>query len=200
MTSYNNKAQELIWLLESIMNFKKWGFKQSYLSISHGIFPVTVYDSEWCRVRFSFEHSGERFPDPDIRLDTRYGRSHAVDHDFFLTIEGDVYWCWHDVNDALRFLDGMTPQEAAHEWKEYRRQPPYVMNTIQALVDRNIPHPEREIRTQAAVWQHYGHKLFLIYDLRKPKVWEEYLKFMREFHALIGSESHFGMPPLDKIC
>ena len=200
MDTNKNQAQELVTLLESIMDFRKWGFKQSYMHISHEIFPEVIYESELCKVKFVFEHSGEKYPYPDIRLDVLYVRLHAPDNGFFMTFKGENCWCWHNVNDALRFLDGMTPKEAADEWNAYRRRVSFVKDTIKIMVDKKILHPEREIRTQSAIWEHYGKKLFEIYNMQKPKIWKEYAEFIREFHNLIELESHSDFPTKDKIC
>jgi hypothetical protein len=198
MNSGKIPAQELIELLESLMDFERWGFKQSHFNIAREIFPEIIYDSEMCRVKFAFEHAGEQPPLPP-RLKTLYGRSHALDNDDLMTVHGENYWCWHDVHDALRFLDGMTPKEAADEWKAYQRRTPFVRNLVQTLVEKKIPHPEREIRIQAAIWEHYGQKLFEIYDIRNPATWEKYAEFINEFHNLVRLEAHFGFPTKDKI-
>lgn len=191
--------KELINLLESIMDFERWGFNQSYIHISHKIFPELIYDSEWCRVKFSFEHSGERYPYPDTRLKVRYSRLHAPDDDFFMTINGQKYWCWHGTDLILRFLDNMTPTEAAQEWDNYLRWPPMVRQFIKSDFAQKLSHPEWEIRIESTIWDHYGQRLFEVFDLRELALWARYVKFTKEFHKLINSESHFGYPPQDRI-
>ena len=199
MDSNKNQSQELVVFLESIMDFKRWGFRQSYTLISHEIFPEIIYDSEWCRVKFSFEHSGEKYPYPDTRLKVRYGRLHASDNNFFLTVNGEKCWCWHGTDLTLRFLDGMSSKKAADEWIAYQRFPPIARQFIESNISKKLSSPEWEIRLEATIWDHYRQTLFELFDLRQPALWERYSQFVSEFYKIIDSESHFGYPPKDKI-
>jgi hypothetical protein len=197
MNSNKNQSQELVTLLESIMDFKRWGFKQSYIHISYEIFPEIIYDSMWCRVKFSFEQTDYYLAPPHLAV--RYGRLHAPNDDFFMTINGEQYWCWHGIDLTLRFLDGMSSKEAADEWNAYQRRAPFVRALFETMVEKKTYPPERGVRIEAAIWEHYGQKLFEIYDVQNPVIWERYYQFVSEFYKIIDSESHFGYPPKDKI-
>ena len=78
-----------------------------------------IYDSEWCKVKFPFDSSGDQF-DFNTHLHVYYGRLHAPGGDSFMIWNGEKCWCWHRVDDALNFLDGLSPEEAIKV--EYRPQ------------------------------------------------------------------------------
>ena len=48
------------------------------------------------------------------------------------------------------------------------------------------------------VWEHYGKKLFELFDLRQPNLWEQYRGFLKELYDIKGRVS-FIKPPMDKV-
>jgi hypothetical protein len=195
MDTNRNQHQELIAFLESIMDFKKWGFKQSYV---HS--PEIIYNSQWCRVKFYFDYYAV-YPHPHIGMYAHYGRVHAPNNDYFMIYKGEKCWCWHELDLPLRFLDDMTPKEAADEWNAYLRWPPGIRQFIETTIDKKIHSPEWNIRIQHVSWEHYGQRLFELFDLRQPALWERYNQFVKEFYKIIDSRSYVdGAPPRDRIC
>ena len=60
-------------------------------------------------------------------------------------------------------------------------------------------HPKYVVVLQSAVWKHYGQKLFDLFDLRHPDLWEEYRKFLEEYYKLLGMTASYG-PPYENVC
>lgn len=190
-----DQQQELITLLESIMEFKEWGFKQSYIH-----FPEIIYNSQWCRVKFYFDLFAI-YPHPDTIMHILYGRAHAINNDNFRIFKGEKCWCWHELDLPLRFLDDMTPKEAVDEWNNYLRWTPIIRQFVETTLENKFPHPEWEIRVQHVIWMHYGQRLFELFDLHQLALWERYSQFVKEFYMIIDPMSYVdGAPPRNKIC
>lgn len=189
---HNEKYSELTELLEKYLDFDRWGFSQSYISPKY--YPTIIYDSEFCRIKFSLR-SGDRYG-PD-ELSVYYGRLHAKSNDSFLIFNGEKCWCWHWDYYFLPFLDGVSPQEKA---KSYAPSPVLEQYRKSELAQQLSSGPAWGIGIQAAIWNHYGQRLFDLFDLRKPELWELYNDFIRELYTIKKKISSIGYPPQDKIC
>ena len=191
--SHRHMAEELSTLLEGILDFKKWGFQQTYTHIVPGFLPHIIYDSELCRVQFSY--TGGDYQRYIIKI--YYGRLHASNDKFKMTWNGVDCRCWHYVNNALNFLDGLSPQEAIN-------QSPHVIESYkQSELGRKLERDnevEWMIRMHSSIWEHYGERLFEIYDFRKPDLWERYTMFQREYSKLTGVTPYPGEPGDDQMC
>ena len=195
--------QELIQILECFLDFKKWGFRISYHLISSKFLPSVTYDSEWCRIKFSLR-GGEMWRGHEMSV--RYGRLHALNDEAVMVWKGEKCFCWHRENDALLFLDGLSPQEAVdhilikEQWPYIKEQ--FRRSEIGKELSRNhYPEcPEYVTRMEAAIWGHYGQRLFELYDLRRPALWKRYAQFVREYHRILGLGPIPGYPPHDQIC
>jgi hypothetical protein len=173
------KLPGIVQILESCMNFEKWGFKQSFYGVAQGFAPSVIYDSKSCRVRFEWQ-LGEPRDGYDI-LRIRYGRLHAPDHQRFILCHGVLSHCWHDSYLALHFLDGLSPDKAV----ERRNKWPYIIDQfIQTNKGKTWSNIEWTVRAHASVWEHYGDRLFSLFDLRYPDKWQTYTYFIKEFHRL----------------
>lgn len=189
---HDEKYSNLVELLEKHLDLDRWGFKQSYISPKH--YPTVIYDSEWCRVKFVL-NSGDRYG-PD-ELGVYYGRLHAISNDSFMVFDGEKCWCWHWDFYFLPFLDGVSPQEKA---KKYIYSPVIEKYRKSELAQQLSPGPAWGIGKQAAIWEHYGQRLFDLFDLRKPEPWEQYNEFIRELYTIKDRRSFAGHPPMDRIC
>ena len=92
----DTRYQECNKLLNENLDFERWGFRQSYILPKK--FPLIIYDSQWCRVKFSFDH-GDRYDDR-AHLSVYYGRLHAPSDDSFMVWNDEKCWCWHRVDYA----------------------------------------------------------------------------------------------------
>jgi len=196
------KYKELTRLLERIFNFKRWGFRQSYSFISPKYLPYVIYDSECCRIKFSL---GTGDIPGAYEMSISYGRLHAPDSEAVIIWKGEKCHCWHNVFHALDFLDGLSPQEAVDRLRIQKQWPKPVEEFSQSefwkklLVDRL---PERSARLHAAIWEYYGQRLFDLFDLRRPELWEEYSLFISGYYKILNRKPMPGnpFPSEDKIC
>jgi hypothetical protein len=202
--SLKQESEHLTLLLETIFDFKHWGFHQSYVRPDTSFLPRFIYDSEWCRVSFSLS-GGDQYPGHDRELSISYGRLHAADEEPVVIWDGEMRRCWHNVFDALFFLEGFSPQEAVDPSQSNRKNLNIVELFRQSEIAKDlyqINRVEYVMRLHRAIWDHYQERLFELYDLRQPNLWEEYSKFIREYYRIRAIRPLPGdnSPPFDKIC
>jgi hypothetical protein len=82
----------LVKLLETHINFEKWGFRQTFYGVSQEFAPSLIYDSQRCRVRFIWQIADHR-DGPTLAI--RYGRLHAPNHQRFMSWNESYCHCWH---------------------------------------------------------------------------------------------------------
>ena len=197
--------------LESNLDLASWGFRLSHAAnANRGAGATLIYDSDRCRVRFALRDY-ERYPEQD-ELYVEYGRLHAPNDDWAMIWRGEKCRCWHSpLLELLAFLEGYSVQEVfRHKVKEGNYSWPAFLAAYKQSEEsrrlRMMYPPAAVIREESLIWEQYGDRLFDVFDLRRPELWEEYQKFAREYWAeherafpprLMG-----GDPPLlpDKIC
>jgi hypothetical protein len=189
----NNEFPWYIKTLESCFDFKRWGFQMIYSGPVSNTHPTIIYESKICRVRFIWEvRNDERVRSETARI--LYGRLHAPMFQSVMDYNGEKYYCWHNVDKALCFLDGLTPQEAFNNTKS----PVFMWDFYTANKNRGWRDAEREVRMQAAVWEHYGQSLFDIFDLNRPDLWQQYVNFLKGFYSI--GVKWVDPFPLYKVC
>lgn len=189
----DTKYQECIKLLSENIDLSKWGFRQSYILPKK--YPTIIYDSEWCRVKFSFDARGDFIHDNMLDLYVSYGRLHALYDKDFMVWNGEKCWCWHGIDYALNFLDGLSPEEAIKV--EYR---PRVKEQYRdSESSKTLTAAKLKLRLEAEIWKNYGQRLFELFDLRLPQLWDQFSHFMKKFQAIQNSNS-YSYPSKEKIC
>ena len=189
-------CEEMDRLARKYLGLNRWNFQESARNREIK-FPKIIYDSEWCRVKFSWG-GWEMFGGYTINI--YYGRQHALNDEKVMIWNGEKCYCWHDISTAINFLDARPLSDIVG--KNYRR--PRVMEQFiqsdvgQSLKDRRFQ-PEWITRMHAAIWDHYGTRLFELFDLRQPRLWEKYRHFMKSLYDLEGRSPNIK-PPLDSIC
>lgn len=189
-----NELQEYLGILAKHINFENWGFQQSY--IEPGKYPTLIYDSEWCRVKFRFEGSGEQH-DHRTYLSVFYGRLHAPSNDYFMLVDKEEHWCWHDDRLVLNFVDGLSPEESI-EQKHNPRVVDQFRKSDLATDLHNLSPAEWSVGRVAHIWKEYDKKLFEVFDLRNPDLWERFKAFVNEMYA-IEQPNSYGLPPYNRI-
>jgi hypothetical protein len=186
-------------LADSILPLKEFGFNTSARFVLATTNPTVVYDSEWCRIAFNWER-WEVYRGNSI--DVTYGRLHAPDGSATMKWKGEECYCWSSkmgVRPVLDFLDGLTPHESFNK----KGLPRIIEETRQTDWFKNMAEkrrgPELTLRIEAKVWSHYGVRLFELFDLRRPDLWEQYRKFLKEYYDIKG-RSPYIKPPLDQVC
>ena len=195
----NDLGHALVQIIGDNLDIKNRGFRLVYTNFAKVSEIVAIYDCEWCRINFVF--SRQRAPRYD-ELSIDYGRLHALNEEPFMIWGGENCRCWHNVLDPLRFLDGLTPREAMEQVKVLKQLPVVVRGFRESDLGKNLLEeypPKSAIVLQSVLWKHYGQRLFDLFDLRKPDLWREYQKFLREYYVLLGEKSSYG-PPYEKVC
>jgi len=168
-----------------------WGFKESYHSTKPG---EVIYDSEWCRVNLvwgGWDAAGGN------SISIYYGRLHAPNEKARMVWNGEECHCWHDFDLALHFLDKRSPAEATKTIYSHPITEPFYEEEFRRKYHRR--QPEWLAEMHATIWQHYGKRLFELFDLRQPDLWEHYRQFLKEFYDIKGRSLSIK-PPLDKVC
>ncbi len=193
------QGQEFMALLETYIDFPRWGFEVSRKDFSQWGNPKVIFDAEWCRVSFHFSKQRLQMQD---KLYIQYGRPHAPDFTATIFWQGEECHCWHHYRwRPIEFLDGLTPQEAVDQegW------PPVPQAFRDSEEGKRLAveyQPEFSLRLQSILWVQYGERLFELFDLRRPDLWEEYRKFVEEYYRLTNYKpsNKNPFPPLYKIC
>jgi hypothetical protein len=181
-------CREMDRLAQTFLDLKRWNFQETFR-----VSPRIIYNSEWCRVKFVW--AGWEMPG-GYSMSIYYGRLHAPSDDAYMLSNGMKCYCWHSIGHVLHFLDGRRPDYAAkmdysHDLTNQFRQ--------SELGESIRYQPEWLIRMHSVVWKHYGQHLFELFDLRRPDLWEQYRKFIKEMYAIQGLIAHID-PPQDQIC
>ena len=192
-------GNDLLHLIEENLDLKRWNFRATFTKFMKTSNIKIIYDSEWCRVKFMF--SRQRFPDTD-ELSIEYGRLHAPNEEPFMVWNGEECRCWHQIWHPLYFLDGLSPSEFVHIADELSQLPLVAENFRQSELGNNLRQeylPKYGIVLNSVLWKHYGQKLFDLFDLRKPKLWDEYRQFLKGYYRLLNRKTIYG-PPRENVC
>jgi len=198
-------------VLEDNLDFARWGFHIGHAaSRMRGYVSALIYDSDRCRFLFNLSNIG-RVPQED-ELYVRYGRLHAPNDEGEMTWRGEKCRCWHTpILEVLPFLEGWSVDEVFRhrtEGAEYPR-PAFLADYRRSEEGRQlwrIYPPAAVIREESLIWDHYGDRLFDLFDLRRPELWEDYRRFVHDYWAehdcLFPPRPILGDQPLprDKIC
>ena len=184
----------LLRLIEENLEIERWGFQVTFKRFIEPQHIKVIYDSEWCRIKINFAR--RHYPETDEIL-VEYGRLHAPEGDLFMVWKGEGCRCWHNILDPLRFLDGLTPEEARQQVGVDKKLPLVVRTYNQSETGRKLLEeysPKSVIVLQDTIWKHYGQRLFDLFDLRNPELWETYRVFLKKYYGLLGLKSEYGLP------
>jgi len=190
-----DKTQSLIDFVEYLLPVNKWGFKQDFLfaGTSQTTLPYVIYNSEYCRVKFRLDYSGN-----GRKLDLRvfYGRTHAHNDVNILRWNGEDCYCWHNFGMPLLFLDGTSADNAV---KNQMLESLGVQKFLKLGLTNKVSQPEWLAKMHATVWEYYGNRLFHLFDLSHPELWEGFTQFLKDYYDILGRNPAHN-PSLDKVC
>jgi hypothetical protein len=189
----HNRYQEFSRIFQKHFDFKRWRFQESYISPKRN--PVIIYDSELCRVKFWIFVDGNHQYDQRDHMQVYYGRLHASNNEEFINWNDDKCLCWHRIDYALNFLDGLSPEEAS----KAEFGPRVIEKFRNSGKFSGTSHPVWMAEMHSAIWNHYGQRLFELFDLRRPELWEQYRLFIKEFYKSKDSRLYSNLPA-NKIC
>jgi len=195
--------EEFLGLINRYISLERWGFVQTYSLVVIDVSPNIVYDSECCRVRFSYEPRDHGNYQERI-ASVWYGRLHATNDDSFINLKGKKAKSWHGIWNALDFLDSLSPQDVVDRLdkgivgprliREFQKTYP----SWELWGDPRTVYAIKDLRMHNEIWEHYGQKLFDIFDLRNPELWEKYVQFHNEIkrlrHEAWKAKEKFGKP------
>jgi hypothetical protein len=109
--------------------------------------------------------------------------------------------CWHDVSLPLFFIDGLIPSEVIDKTQKKSKQPDVLERFRQSDLFRRIQHEfgsgKIPITKHSYIWENYGVRLFQLFDLRNPELWQKYSDFLKEYEELADEHSrHKGIVPI----
>ena len=185
--------QEMVRVAQSFLDLGSWGFTESYRSSKPG---NLIYDSESCRLNLVWEgwdYSGGN------SISIYYGRLHAPNEEPTMIWNGEECNCWHRFELVLHFLDGQTPQDAAKTIYTHSLIEQYKRSELGQSLTGKRRQPEWLAQMHAMIWRHYGRRFFELFDLRRPDLWEQYQRFLKEVYDIEGRIPEIE-PAMDKVC
>jgi hypothetical protein len=185
--------EEMSRIARGFLDLSSWGFNESYRSAKSG---NLIYDSEWCRVNLVW---GGWDPLGGNSISIHYGRLHAPNEEAKMTWNGEEYHCWHRFELPLHFLDGQTPEYASKTMYTHSLIKQYEESELGRSFNAKRLQPEWLAQMHVTVWRHYGKRLFELFDLRRPDLWEKYRQFLKDVYDIKGRSPRIK-PPLDKVC
>lgn len=193
-------------LISEKLEMDRWGFKESYRSDLYPNDPFLIYDNPFCRVKFLYRIERYRCED-GLRI--LYGRKIASNNESIIEWNGEKCWCWHTGKFLpICFLDGYSPQEAINSNWPMPVLADYV-NSDQGKSLYKTNTPQYRINECSLIWQTYAPRLFELFDINNPTLWEKYYLFNKEYWRLWYEESEYRKnnfdensktPTHDKIC
>ena len=199
-TFWEREYELLVQGLESVFDFQQWKFQHTYTRVSENSSPYVIYASEWCKVRFALK-GGDMHRPNEMSVD--YGRLHAPDDDKYFVWNNEKCRAWHRVNEALYFLDGLSLKEVA-EKRQVRHEFPDSIQQFrnselgQKVLPDGYQTVEGVARLHFSIWECYGIRLFELFDLRRPDLWDQFTPFLSEYHKSLPTIR--GFPAPDKNC
>jgi hypothetical protein len=185
---YKESQKELIERAETHLNLLQRGFHVSFQAEES---INIIFDSEWCRLDISQQHPSQNIRD-DI-LYVSYGRLHAPNEEAYMMLNGEKYHCWHETRFlCLFFLDGSSPYDVESEFDSVPLIKKYRESEEGSRLRSEYP-SEFGLRLQALIWEQYGQRLFDLFDLRRPDLWDAYRDFLEKFFK------HKNWHPFSKI-
>jgi hypothetical protein len=143
---------------------------------------VFLYDSSSCRVRsyLSFDIRDGAY------LGISYGRMHAPNTDMYLEWNGKKQIAWHQFVAGYigPFLDGIPVDDLAQI--EMKKRYSYISKAEDLFrsseESKKLNGVDWTLGFEATIWDYYGDQLFNLFDIRIPKNWEEYCRFMESLY------------------
>jgi len=199
-------CNEMAEVAEKYLPLKRWGFNESvhvpYYKDRWSMEPTVIYNSEWCKLSISFREWVHPYS-TKYRILVTYGRLHAPDSPEgykAMTWNGERCHPWHHSTKTLHFLDGCSPEYTA---KERTHKHKLITKYRQDTKGKGYSSAEWTIRKEAMIWEHYAPRIFELFDLRRPKLWEEYRTFLKEVYRIRNENSPNPIehsPPFWQVC
>jgi hypothetical protein len=188
-------CDEMARLAKMFLPIENWEFEEKYRSVKD---ERLIYDSQWCRVKFIWSGWDMQIGNS---MNIYYGRLHAPNDHERMIWNGEECYCWHGLTsrEILNFLDGISPQEAASQKGLPKIIDEFRKSELWKSMAGKRHQPELTVRMNAAIWEHYDVRLFEMFDLQHPELWEKYRQFLKAVYDIKGRPD-FIKPSMDKVC
>lgn len=188
----------LIGRFERYMDLERWQFRLSHVYTDTG--RKVIYDSPWCRIKLSLLID---LRDGD-EMHISYARSHVTnDVEFLKEWRGELCFAWHNIRLApfWQFIEGYSVDEAAELDRAKARWPAY-QSFKETELGATLQGVDWAVAFHGFVWDHYGERLFSLFDMRNPERWEEFRRYIKEFYRLRPYKPMLGdtSPPRHQVC
>ena len=181
----------LLELINENMDLERWGFVQTYSSITRDTLPfILIYDSQQCRIKFEYytpDYGGVYHNSRKAQI--WYGRLHTLSDSENRFAPGKKTIYWHSIYyDVLKFLAGMSPEEGIYTARE---ELPILQEFKKSNLNQILPSERQfasvilDLRLHNRIWKYYEKNFFDIFDVRNPAVWEKYVIFHNETQRLL---------------
>jgi hypothetical protein len=193
---------ELPRILEAIKKYlepEKRGLRLVFTGVLPLSTPSIHYESAQCKIRINYTRDR---PYEDIEMHISYGRQHAPFDKQVIEWNNKRCYCWHSLEGGviLNFLDGLSPSDITNE--EFR-VPRLSKTFYDANRISNGGPVEFLVRKHAFLWEHYGQRLFNLFDLNYPGLWQDYTRFLQEYYEEKVRQKRSGIPfdpPRHQVC
>jgi hypothetical protein len=175
----SNEFPNILQAIEKFLKPQDRGFELVYAGLVPNRRPAILYQSSQCKMRIHCRRDRDY---SSIELSISYGRLHAPRDEDTMEWNGKKCLCWHrlTLSPLLFFLDGLSPAKAV-ELKFGRTK---VEADFLASSRKEWSVPEHWARRHAMLWEHYDQRLFNLFDLNRPDLWEEYATFLKEYYEM----------------
>lgn len=227
----NVEFPKVIQEIEKFLKPNDSGFELVHKGAVPNSWPSILYQSKQCKLRIK---GLQDRPYGGIEIYVYYGRLHApLDKDVVFWNNENCY-CWHSLewDPVLNFLDGLAPADivsrplelprALKEFSESIKEEKYkdeiraLQWAAESIREEKYPgelssgmwsQAKYFSKAHAFLWKSYGQRLFDLFDLNRPDLWEEYRRFLKEYYELMDEKSkqrNFPIypydPPKHKVC
>lgn len=186
-----NEFPNLIRMLNKHLNFKRWGFELTHAGVFPQYLPYIIYQSDQCKIRVKWEQD-RPYESPSISIN--YGRLHAPVDQHYMLWNGEDCYCWHEIGMVLNFLDGLSLSSTSNSNSMVPREMSVFFEKNKNLAYQN--QYEYVAKQNAHIWSIYGQRLFNLFDLRHPDLWNDYRDFLKKFYSFLDERNKLkGIPP-----
>ena len=187
-------VDELVRLIKQDLHLERWGFAVASQKMDAKAIEVII-QSDCCKIDVVCIRDNSHL----CRIDLAYARLHAPDQGEYMIYEGQKCICWHNLYfGILKFLDGMTPEEAANS--HVRGNKIVEIEQEPEIANLGRYNPESELYIHDEIWTRYAPELFRLFDLRDQTLWKKYYEFNKEYVRLKFKGSTQLSESWDLIC
>lgn len=186
--------------IEKYLRPNDHGFELIHVGAVPNSLPSILYQSKQCKLRIQ---SLRDRPYEEIELYFYYGRLHAPLDKDVIEWNNDKCYCWHSLEfgQALNFLDGMSPIDLVKgDYVTPRAVKEFFESNKEAKWWRS--RPKFFSKKHAFLWKYYGQRLFNLFDLNYPDLWDDYKNFLKDYYKQYNEKfsARSYDPPRYNVC